>query len=85
MTPTQDQKGAAFRALHEGDPFVIPNPWDAGSAKILAVRKVTQDNQGKKTAGVDGVKDLNHKQRRTQAHTRTLGDKSPPVSPVLIK
>src|SRR6476620_11330506 len=32
----QKQKGAAFRALHEGDAFVIPNPWDAGSAKVLA-------------------------------------------------
>jgi len=27
-------------------------------AKLLAVRRVTQDNQGKKTAGVDGVKSL---------------------------
>ena len=36
MTPTQQEKGAAFRALHEGEPFVIPNPWDAGSAKALA-------------------------------------------------
>ena len=34
--PTQAQKGADFRALHEGEPFVIPNPWDAGSAKVLA-------------------------------------------------
>jgi 2-methylisocitrate lyase-like PEP mutase family enzyme len=34
--PTQEQKGAAFRVLHEGEPFVIPNPWDAGSAKVLA-------------------------------------------------
>src|SRR5437667_4698082 len=25
-----------FRALHEGDAFVIPNAWDAGSAKVLA-------------------------------------------------
>ncbi len=33
---TQQQKGEAFRALHDGDPFVIPNPWDAGSAKVLA-------------------------------------------------
>jgi 2-methylisocitrate lyase-like PEP mutase family enzyme len=31
----QQQRGEAFRALHEGDPFVIPNPWDAGSAKVL--------------------------------------------------
>jgi len=36
MTATRQEKGAAFRALHEGEPFVIPNPWDAGSAKALA-------------------------------------------------
>jgi 2-methylisocitrate lyase-like PEP mutase family enzyme len=29
-------KTDAFRALHAGDPFIIPNPWDAGSAKVLA-------------------------------------------------
>ncbi len=33
------------------------------SAKMLAVRKVTQDNTGKKTAGVDGDKSLAPKQR----------------------
>src|ERR1044072_524366 len=32
----QEIKAASFRALHEGDPFVIPNPWDAGSARVLA-------------------------------------------------
>jgi 2-methylisocitrate lyase-like PEP mutase family enzyme len=32
---TQADKAAAFRALHEGEPFVIPNPWDAGSARLL--------------------------------------------------
>ena len=31
----QQGKAEAFRALHEDDPFVIPNPWDAGSARIL--------------------------------------------------
>jgi 2-methylisocitrate lyase-like PEP mutase family enzyme len=31
----QPEKGAAFEALHRGDPFVIPNPWDAGSARVL--------------------------------------------------
>ena len=36
MQPTQDQKAADFRALHEGEAFVIPNPWDAGSARVLA-------------------------------------------------
>jgi 2-methylisocitrate lyase-like PEP mutase family enzyme len=32
---TQADRGAAFRALHEAEPFVIPNPWDAGSALVL--------------------------------------------------
>jgi 2-methylisocitrate lyase-like PEP mutase family enzyme len=32
---SQQSKAEDFRALHEGEPFVIPNPWDAGSAKIL--------------------------------------------------
>jgi 2-methylisocitrate lyase-like PEP mutase family enzyme len=31
----QEEKAAVFRALHEGDPFIIPNPWDAGSARVL--------------------------------------------------
>ena len=33
------------------------------AARMLAVRRVTQDNQGKKTAGVDGVKSVPPKQR----------------------
>lgn len=33
--PTQEQKAAEFRALHEGEPFIIPNPWDVGSARVL--------------------------------------------------
>jgi 2-methylisocitrate lyase-like PEP mutase family enzyme len=35
MTGRQRRKAEAFRALHEGDAFVIPNPWDAGSARVL--------------------------------------------------
>jgi 2-methylisocitrate lyase-like PEP mutase family enzyme len=33
---TQGEKADLFRELHGGEPFVIPNPWDAGSAKVLA-------------------------------------------------
>jgi len=34
---TQAEKGSAFRALHERDsPFIIPNPWDVGTARLLA-------------------------------------------------
>ena len=29
------RKAEAFAALHSGEPFVIPNPWDAGSARVL--------------------------------------------------
>jgi 2-methylisocitrate lyase-like PEP mutase family enzyme len=37
MTATQSDKAARFKALHQGPgAFVIPNPWDAGSARILA-------------------------------------------------
>ena len=36
MQPTQHEKAEHFRALHEGEPFLIPNPWDAGTAKVLA-------------------------------------------------
>ncbi|TMK33814.1 MAG: isocitrate lyase/phosphoenolpyruvate mutase family protein, partial [Actinobacteria bacterium] len=31
----QQRRGEAFRALHAGEPFVIPNPWDPGSARVL--------------------------------------------------
>lgn len=36
---SQAEKGGDFFALHHrGHPFVIPNPWDAGSARILAAK-----------------------------------------------
>src|SRR3954451_13802440 len=36
MSLSNQEKAEAFQALHEGEPFIIPNPWDAGSAKVLA-------------------------------------------------
>src|SRR5947209_10232267 len=36
LQATQHEKAAAFRGLHDGEAFVIPNPWDAGSARVLA-------------------------------------------------
>jgi RNA-directed DNA polymerase len=38
------------------------------AARLLAVRRVTQDNQGKKTAGVDGVKSVPPRQRLVMAN-----------------
>jgi 2-methylisocitrate lyase-like PEP mutase family enzyme len=35
--PSQSAKADHFRALHQGPlPLLLPNPWDAGSAKLLA-------------------------------------------------
>lgn len=34
---TQDEKAEVFRALHEREgAFIVPNPWDAGTARMLA-------------------------------------------------
>jgi RNA-directed DNA polymerase len=48
-------------------------------AQRLATRRVTQDNRGKRTAGVDGVKSLTPPQRLRLAQTLSL---SPQVQPV---
>src|SRR5260221_9159889 len=35
--PTQTEKAATFRELHaQSGAFIIPNPWDAGTARLLA-------------------------------------------------
>ena len=54
------------------------------AAKCLAVRRVTQDNQGRKTAGVDGAKSLTPKQRLTLVDKITLGTKVAPTRRVWI-
>ena len=37
MRVAQNEKAIHFRALHEGPgAFIIPNPWDVGSAHVLA-------------------------------------------------
>lgn len=52
--------------------------------KLLAVRRVTQDNKGKKTAGVDGKKSLTPKERITLVSQLKLGSKSKPTRRVWI-
>ena len=54
------------------------------SAKVISVRRVTQDNQGKKTAGVDGIKSLTPKQRLTLATNLKLSSKVAPTRRVWI-
>ena len=52
--------------------------------KKLAVRKVTQLNRGKKTAGVDGIKNLNEKQRVWLVDNLRITCKAHPVRRVMI-
>ena len=54
------------------------------STKLLAVRRVTQDNQGKKTAGIDGVKSLTPTQRLALVDNLKITEKSKPVRRVWI-
>jgi RNA-directed DNA polymerase len=54
------------------------------SAKVLAVPRVTQDNQGKKTAGIDGVKSLTPQKRLELVDQLRLTDKAKPVRRVWI-
>jgi RNA-directed DNA polymerase len=54
------------------------------SAKCLAVRRITQDNQGKKTAGVDGLKSLTPPQRLELVNQLRLTEKAKPTRRVWI-
>ncbi|NEO95520.1 MAG: group II intron reverse transcriptase/maturase [Moorea sp. SIO3G5] len=54
------------------------------SAKMLAVRKVTQENKGKKTAGIDGQKALSSKKRLKLAENLKIYRKPQPTPRVWI-
>lgn len=53
-------------------------------AKLLAVRKVTQDNKGRKTAGIDGKKSYTPQQRLQLVSELRLGSKVKPTRRVWI-
>lgn len=54
------------------------------AAKLKAVRRVTQDNLGKKTAGVDNVKNLEPKNRLKLAYSLSLDGKASPIRRVYV-
>jgi RNA-directed DNA polymerase len=77
-----------YRASQRGDTKAVHklqrlllSSW---SAKCLAVRRVTQDNRGKKTAGIDGVKALTPSQRMQLMQSLTLSGTARPVRRVWI-
>lgn len=77
-----------FRASQRGDTEIVrrlqKTLMRSWSGKCIAVRKVTQDNQGKKTAGVDGFKSLTPKQRLTLVNQLKVTGKSKPTRRVWI-
>src|SRR5271165_3190724 len=54
------------------------------SAKLLAVRRITQDNQGKKTPGVDGIASLDPEERCWLVANLNLEQQAKPVRRVWI-
>src|SRR5210317_1279375 len=53
-------------------------------AKLLAVRRVTTENQGRNTSGVDGVKALSHEKKMELAYGLKLDGKSKAIRRVYI-
>lgn len=51
------------RAVHTLQKLLMKS----NAARLLAVRRVTQDNQGKQTAGIDGITSVPPKQRKAMA------------------
>src|SRR5579884_1411823 len=73
------QRGDA-KAVHKLQRLMTAS-WEA---KCLAVRRVTQDNRGKRTAGVDGRKNLTPTQRVQLVGSLRLPEKAPPTRRVWI-
>ncbi len=77
-----------YRAAQRGDKRMVRRLQrllvSSQAAKKLTVRQVTQDNQGKKTAGVDGVKSLTPKQRQELVGQIEISNKAKPTRRVWI-
>ena len=86
--PTQADKGARFAALHDGPgAFVIANPWDAGSARILAgMGFVALATSSGASAAVYGKRDGRISRAEALAHVRAIVEATDlPVSADLEK
>ena len=88
MAATQSDKATRFRALHQGPgAFLIPNPWDAGSARILAGLgfEALATSSGA-SAGILGRRDGKVTREEALAHARAIvGATDLPVSADLEK
>jgi 2-methylisocitrate lyase-like PEP mutase family enzyme len=88
MATSQGEKATRFRALHQGPgAFVIPNPWDAGSARVLAGLgfEALATSSGA-AAGTLGRRDGRVTREEALAHARAIvGATDLPVSADLEK
>jgi len=87
MASSQSDKATRFRALHQGPAFVIPNPWDAGSARILTSLgfQALATSSGA-SAGILGRRDGKVLREEALAHARAIVDATDlPVSADLEK
>jgi 2-methylisocitrate lyase-like PEP mutase family enzyme len=88
MAVSQSDKGLRFRALHQApEVFVIPNPWDAGSARVLAGLgfQALATSSGA-SAGVLGRRDGRVTREEALAHGRAIVEATDlPVSADLEK
>jgi 2-methylisocitrate lyase-like PEP mutase family enzyme len=74
MNITQQEKAARFRALHEAPgAFIIPNPWDVGSARILTKMgfPALATSSGASAAAL-GLRDGGLTQHEALAHSRAI-------------
>jgi len=88
MSVIREEKAARFRALHDGPgAFVIPNPWDAGSARILAgLGFQALATSSAASAGALGRRDGRLTREEALAHARLIVDATDlPVSADLEK
>ena len=74
MRVSQEEKAARFRALHQGPrAFVIPNPWDAGSARVLAgLGFAALATSSGASAGILGRRDGKVTRTEALAHARII-------------
>jgi 2-methylisocitrate lyase-like PEP mutase family enzyme len=87
-TITQSEKAERFRTLHQGPgAFVIPNPWDAGSARILAgLGFQALATSSAASAIASGKRDGGLTREEALAHARSIVDATDlPVSADLEK
>jgi 2-methylisocitrate lyase-like PEP mutase family enzyme len=88
MSLSQRDKAARFRALHEGPrSFVIPNPWDAGSARVLVgLGFAALATSSGASAGMLGRRDGKVTRAEALAHARAIVEATDlPVSADLEK